>query len=149
MFRALREGLDACVDFGLRSFELDPALDMAGDSRYLSLSAGVVMNIEVSENAEMDIVTDLYGTRRDSSLVTRDVVLTGALSRALIRPMRRSTLTPHSPSSESLTSVCKRTEAVEHLPGETSASVGAMVSVLCEGDDGAFYNPSQARAAHV
>ena len=31
-------------------------------------------------------------------------------------------------------------EAVEYMQGETEASVGAMVFVLCEGDDGAYYN---------
>lgn len=136
----VEEGLDACVDFGLRSFELDPALDMAGDSRYLSLSAGVVMNIEVSENAEMDIVTDLYGTRRDSSLVTRDVVLTGALESRSYKAYASEHIDAAFPIKRIVDQRLQTDEAVEHLPGETSASVGAMVSVLCEGDDGAFYN---------
>jgi hypothetical protein len=31
-------------------------------------------------------------------------------------------------------------EAAEYVPGETRATVGVMVSTLCEGDDGAFYS---------
>ncbi len=136
----VEEGLDASVDFGLRSFELDPALDMSGDSRYLSLSAGVIMNMEVSQTAHMDIVTDLYGTRRSSSLTMRDVVLTDVAESRSYKAYASEHIDAAIPIKRMIDQRLQIDEAVEHLPGEISAAVGAMVSVLCEGDDGAYYN---------
>ena len=136
----VEEGLEACVDFGLRSFELDPALDMAGDSRYLSLSAGVMMNIEVSENVEMNVVTDLYGTRRDSKLSMRDVVLTGTSEPHTYKAYATEHVDAAMQIKRIVDQRVQTDEAVERMPGEASATVGAMVSILCEGDDGIYYN---------
>ena len=134
------ESLTANVDFGLRSFELDPALDMSGDSRYLSLSAGVIMNMEVSQNTQIEIVTDLYGTRRRSSLVMRDVVLTGISESRSCKAYASEHIDAAIPIKQMIDQRIQVEEAAEHVPGETSATIGAMISVLCVGDDGAYYN---------
>ena len=136
----VEEEYDASIDFGLRSFELDPALDMSGDSRYLSLSASVIMNMEISQNAQMDIVTDLYGTRRNSSLTMRDVVLAGTAEPRSYKAFASEHVNAAIPVKRIIDQRIQTDEAAEHLPGEKSATVGAMVSVLCMGDDGAYYN---------
>lgn len=136
----VEEEYDASIDFGLRSFELDPALDMSGDSRYLSLSASVIMNMEISQNAQMDIVTDLYGTRRNSSLTMRDVVLAGTAEPRSYKAFASEHVDAAIPVKRIIDQRIQTDEAAEHLPGEKSATVGAMVSVLCMGDDGAYYN---------
>lgn len=134
------EDLTACVDFGLRSFELDPALDMSGDSRYLSLSAGVILNMELSRNSSMHVLTDLYGTRRDSTLQMREVTLTSPAEPRSYQAAASEHMDTAIPVRRIVDQRLQTDEAVEYMQGETEASVGAMVFVLCEGDDGAYYN---------
>ncbi len=65
----------ANVSFYLRSFELDCAVDMSGESRYLSLSAGITMNVEAIESREFEIIQDLYGLKRELSFTCRELDL--------------------------------------------------------------------------
>ena len=134
------EGQHAAVDFGLRSLDLDPALDMAGNSRYLSLSAGAVMNLELSRQSEMEVVTDLYGTRREASLTMRDVVLMDVPEEIRLR----TAASDHADTAVGIRRVVDQRfqtdEAAEHLPGENTATLGVMVSVLYEGEDGGWYD---------
>ena len=134
------EGQRAAVEFGLRSFDLDPALDMAGNSRYLSLSAGVVMNLELSRQAETTLVTDLYGTRRESALTFREAVLMDVPEEMLYKAQT----TEHVEMTAGIRRVADQRlqadEAAERLPGETAASLGVMASLLCEGEDGCWYS---------
>lgn len=134
------EGLDAAVDFSLRSFDLDPALDMAGNSRYLSLSAGVIMNMELTKKTQVEIVTDLYGTKRETALTMRDLIITDHAEPKRYRAYAAEHVDAPVTVRRVIDQRFQADEAVEHLAGETDATVGVMVSVLYKGEDGGCYN---------
>ena len=81
-----------------------------------------------------------YGTRRRSSLVMRDVVLTGISESRSCKAYASEHIDAAIPIKQMIDQRIQVEEAAEHVPGETSATIGAMISVLCVGDDGAYYN---------
>lgn len=136
----IEEGQEASVEFGLRSFELDPAMDMSGDSKYLSLSAGVFMNIEVSRSAEMDVVTDIYGTRYECVPGMRDIVFTDDIAGRTYKARAAEHVEAAMDIKRIINWRVQTDDTVEHVPGERTASVAAIASLLCEGGDGGYYN---------
>lgn len=59
---------DICrIDFELRNFEVIPSVDVTGSSRYLSINAGITMNIEARDKVNVTVLEDIYGLYNECS----------------------------------------------------------------------------------
>lgn len=137
------EGLYPAVEFAFRSFELDPALDLSGESRYLSLSAGVVMNLELSRLEEIRVLSDIYGTRQEIFPTYRDFRICGCGKMVSESAAARDRIEPAVAAVRIVDWQVQTDSGAEYLPEEGQGIVGTMVNVLYEGEDGGIYSVSR------
>jgi len=137
------EGLFPAVEFTLRSLELDPALDLSGDSRYLSLSAGVILNLELSRQEEIRVLSDLYGTRQEIRPSYRELRLYGSGEMQSCPASARERIEPAVAAVRILDWQVQVDTEAELLPEEGQGSLGTMVCLLYEGEDGGIYSASR------
>lgn len=136
------EGCEAKVCFALRSFDLESAADMSGESRYLSLSAAVTMFVEAVEETEVEVLEDLYGLRRALSFTCRELGIPAPGKEARIRTQTQEEVDTVLPAQKIL---CAHTvpDLLIERTGEETLSCACQLSLLYEGTDGALYGAAK------
>lgn len=132
----------AAASFYLRSFELDCAVDMSGESRYLSLSAGITMNVEAVESREFEILQDLYGLKRELSFTCRELDLTPPGEDCTVSRHFSETIdTAETVQSVLYCRICP--DFSFEKTGEEELSTGATAYLVYKAEDGQIYGISK------
>ena len=130
------------ADFTLRAFELECAVDMSGESRYLSLSAGVTMYLSACEESETELLQDMYGLKRSVGFTCRTLGLQPPCGTDSAKIHVSETIeTALSPQKIVYARVCPDL-AAERADAETLTS-SAVLSVVYQGSDGKIYGASR------
>ena len=130
------------ADFTLRSFELECAVDMSGESRYLSLSAGVTMYLSAAETEEAELLQDMYGLKRGVSFSCRTLSLQPPGEAACAKIHVSESLETAQQAQKVIYARVVPDLSAERADAETLTS-SAMLSLVYQAADGGLYGASR------